>query len=1255
MNPLLLSTLLLVSSMAAHAANEVSNTLLTVRFDEATERFSVAKSGEAKPFIIDGKLRGLADSVARKDVADPQFGAGEAIVVAFKDGGSASLEVYPNLPFVLVRETLTNTTANEIDHQRVVPATFTVDLGKSASALTTAGTGGLLTPAENPGSYLFLALADPATRRGVVTGFISQYRGSGVIFPKVADGQVIIEPRLDHGHLILAPKQTTVLDTLAIGYFDDARIGLEQFADAVAKAHKINLRPKTAVYCTWYVEGENKGGAGTPETTQELATFINDKKLQDYGLTVIQIDDRWQDGPVIGGPASEFDRVNPNGPYKAGIAPVAEALAGKNLTLGLWWLPFGRNHMEPQYQDNQDWFFKWPDGKPLRQKNFGGSCLDATNPEVQSHIESLARTIRSWGVKYYKMDGLSAGAGVDHYYINDYYKEDRFGESLPLHDRNKTHIEAIRMGLASVRKGAGDDVFFSACAAVQNMRMYAGTIGLVDAMRVGPDFNHDGQGIRSGPLRGSWVYFLNGKVWWNDPDPTKVRTSNEKGVADGAMTGGVTLEQAQLTSSWVALANQFFLISDWLPDLPEERLDILKKTMAPHHATARPVDYFDNRLPNTWLVSDTSSATRRDVLGLFNFYDKPLPISHTFEKIGLDPSKTYHAFDYWNNQLMTDVSVSYQETISPNSCRVVALRASEGRPLVISSSRHVTQGMIDITGETWANDTLTGKSLVIANEPYELRVRVPAGWELNQASAMVAGKKLETKTVAHPGLVRVGFTPTQNSTVDWKISFKPVPKAAKALILDLKATQSSPLTPVVLTWRGSSPFYQIARNGMVVASSQSDEKFEDAEILPGQAITYTVRALNGSADPAELATATITAKDIEPVPAPPMPETSLSDLEPVTAKIGHGKLMPDTAVNGTPLSLSGTKYPDGIGIHAGSKLTYACKPEWKQFVATVGIDDSQRHDPRASIICSVSATDAAGKETVLAKTPVLDKHKTYEANIDVAVPSGTTSITLHIDDAGDGIACDHSSWVNAGFLTRASFARTLPPIYPLSTLAPAAPPGVNSATYAVPKMEWTTRVMNTNARAHKIADSIQFVFDGDSITDGWQGAGKAIWEERYAKLGAFNFGIGGDRTQHVLWRLAQGQVDGIHPKLIVLMIGTNNLGDNTAAQIADGVKTIVADYQKRCPDAVILLQAIFPRSQLPADPFRLKIKAINEIISKLGDGKKVIYIDFGDKFLEADGTMSKEVMHDFLHPSPKGYQIWADAIQPIIDQHSATK
>ncbi len=180
---------------------------------------------------------------------------------------------------------------------------------------------------------------------------------------------------------------------------------------------------------------------------------------------------------------------------------------------------------------------------------------------------------------------------------------------------------------------------------------------------------------------------------------------------------------------------------------------------------------------------------------------------------------------------------------------------------------------------------------------------------------------------------------------------------------------------------------------------------------------------------------------------------------------------------------------------------------------------------------------------------------------------------------------------------------------------------------------------------------IHLVFDGDSITDLWQLTGKAVWDKNFATRRAFDFGISADRTQCILWRLDRGQVDGLDPKLIALMIGTNNIGADSPRQIAEGIETIVAEYQRRCPNSVILLQGVFPRGQSPDNPDRAIIKNINQRISVLGDGKKIIFVDFGDKFLEPDGTMSPEVMPDFLHPSAKGYEIWTEAIQPIVDNY----
>ena len=228
---------------------------------------------------------------------------------------------------------------------------------------------------------------------------------------------------------------------------------------------------------------------------------------------------------------------------------------------------------------------------------------------------------------------------------------------------------------------------------------------------------------------------------------------------------------------------------------------------------------------------------------------------------------------------------------------------------------------------------------------------------------------------------------------------------------------------------------------------------------------------------------------------------------------------------------------------------------------------------------------------------------------------------------------------------------------PKKAAAPAVKLPVQPADVAAPKLDPKTgEIQGGFAKSHESFLAVakkgeaQVVFLGDSITAGWNGNGKEVFKE-YAKYNAANFGIGGDRVQHVLWRVENGEFEGIKPKAVVLMIGTNNSGtaENSPEQIANGIKAIIAAIHKRTPDTKVLLLAIFPRGAGEANnPGRAKNKAVNALIAKFDDGQKVHYFDIGPKFLAADGTLSKEIMPDLLHLNAKGYQIEADAIREKV-------
>ena len=174
------------------------------------------------------------------------------------------------------------------------------------------------------------------------------------------------------------------------------------------------------------------------------------------------------------------------------------------------------------------------------------------------------------------------------------------------------------------------------------------------------------------------------------------------------------------------------------------------------------------------------------------------------------------------------------------------------------------------------------------------------------------------------------------------------------------------------------------------------------------------------------------------------------------------------------------------------------------------------------------------------------------------------------------------------------------------------------------------------------------LFMGDSITDFWRNAdggfaGKPVLDKYFGEWTIANFGIAGDTTQGVLYRLQNGEGTGFKPRAVMLMIGTNNTGRNTAPEIAEGIGAIVLQLQRDFPDAKILLLGVFPRGRA-GDPVRATIAEINRTIAKLHDGSRVHYLDIGAGFLDAAGNIPQDVMSDALHPSTKGYEIWAKAV-----------
>ena len=234
--------------------------------------------------------------------------------------------------------------------------------------------------------------------------------------------------------------------------------------------------------------------------------------------------------------------------------------------------------------------------------------------------------------------------------------------------------------------------------------------------------------------------------------------------------------------------------------------------------------------------------------------------------------------------------------------------------------------------------------------------------------------------------------------------------------------------------------------------------------------------------------------------------------------------------------------------------------------------------------------------------------------------------------------------------------RFLPLVLALAGLFPFHLFAQNTALHPVPRdfpTNWIARHEEYVAEAKQ--GGIDLLFIGDSITDGWRwgNGGVQVWPRFYASRHAANFGIGWDRIQNVLWRVENGELKNISPKVVVLLIGTNNTGNeddgrprNTTPEIIAGISYLVGQIQGRLPQSKILLLGLFPRGE-KSDPIRDQVRAVNLGLARLAD-RQIRFLDLGEKFLAPDGTLSRDLFPDLLHPNARGYQIWAEAMEPTL-------
>lgn len=960
---------------------------------------SLYKTGEKEPFAA----------------LPAQTESGETVELVSVDGPFIGLRVSPQITGEA--QTVKNLS---------IPA-ITINKSWADDFSQTLGTAGLRKINDNPGSYMYVAVAQPESGKGVVAAWLTTDKASGIVFTEVNEtAQAVISAQAQYGRWEIpanAKAEDYQGEILLVGAFDDCRFGLEAYSDLIVKQYNIKLLPQPSGYCTWY---SNKySGAGSEQTTREFID-VAAEKLVPFGFNLFQIDDKWQMGNSGNGPNKNFTAHNPNGPYPSGMKATADYIASKGITAGIWMMVSSGNWNDPYYADKQDWFVKGAVNYPLpgqpntrrhRQTTYigkpydtywGGTCLDFTHPDVRQYVhDELNQASDKWGYRYFKLDGLWTAMGIMQNYVNDGYSADDIGEQS-FKDMSIPQVAIYRSAL-KIYKESTDNSFILGCCVAQNMRSMGASYGLVDAIRIGPDNGPSWNGICRGPVRGTARYFYNGKVWYNDPDPVYVRDS-------------VPLSHAQLITTWAAISGQLYLFSDWLPELSDQRVDVLKRTMAPHKCTnVRPVDLFSSEMAQIWNLSKGDYT----ILGLYNWdANNPITIDKPLDKFDLDARATYAGFDFWGNTFIPPFEGSYACQIPGGSCRALSLRKMEGKPVLVSTSRHVTSPLFEVEGENWnaEKETLSGVSAVVAQDPYELRI-IADGLKGIQANFITADGKTIAGEITQIGpTLRVKFTPEKSGKVQWNVTFT----KGRADEMDVAKPENfkaqANYTGIQLTWNSGLNFgyelIKIRNNDKPESIAVSGTELFDTNVKLGDSVTYKLAVKGWGETRSDFAQVFVTMPDkIIVPPVPEEPELNIADMKALRMTSGWGKITLNRSIGGEAISLDGKKYDKGIGVHANSSLIYNIPADKRRFVAMVGMSDSQRTDARRSVIVKIwtNVCEMGEPEVCIAQSPVLSANTVDQWNFDLKLDDRARQIRLEITDSGDGNSCDHADWVNTGF------------------------------------------------------------------------------------------------------------------------------------------------------------------------------------------------------------------------------------------------
>jgi hypothetical protein len=646
----------------------------------------------------------------------------------------------------------------------------------------------------------------------------------GHVSPSIADG--IFDPAKDELRL----KDGTVLknyfrDTLKIKYF--------------APIDKTRFPLPPSGWCSWYFFYQEIN-----EDEIKLAAKWIAENLKDYGVQYVQIDDGWQGTGRGLGENRDWSTINNR--FPSGMDGLASYIKSLGLKPGIWLAPHGQSN-EAVVKNHAGVFLMKPDGTTASSTWEGKFLVDPSAPESQKYLKDLFAKLSSWGYEYFKIDGQPI-------VVREYRNKKSFMKN-PVEDTDELYRETLR----SIRDGIGPDRYLLGCWVVP-----LEGVGLMNGSRIGADVLPNWDGFKFAMRATMQYYFMHNVAWYADPDVFIVRAP-------------LPIEQARAWATLQGLTGQAALMSDRLVDLSPERVELIKRVYPA--VDIRPLDLFSSdRNKRIWDLKINHLGRRYDVVGMFNYDEtKPIVSYVSWKDLGLPVDGAVHVFDFWNKEYLGAWAKGISVELLPASTRVLSLVPATDQIQLVSTSRHITQGWVDLISHQISGNHYSGRSRLIRNDPYHLRFAFPRGKNFVIKRATAGG--LPVRVSNHQGWAEVEITSPRTAEVSWEVTFAPAtgyhfpvqePRNLSAESVGVDGANLRWTIPAQPAFR-----YEVSLNGEVLGSTTT-QAFALRGLDPSVDYVAEVRAVWQDGFKSEKAAKLqFKLKQIQP------PDIFLSDLDPV--------------------------------------------------------------------------------------------------------------------------------------------------------------------------------------------------------------------------------------------------------------------------------------------------------------------------------------------------------------------------------------